>query len=617
MRLDFLPATVSSRAYGSEPQNAMSLPEQLGPYRILDLIGQGGMGAVYTAVHSETQSKAAVKVLSASLGSQEGFRERFRVEIETLKKLRHPNIVTLYGYGEQDGILFYAMELVEGKSLQQLLEEGRQFTWQEVTELGIQICHALKHAQDHGVIHRDLKPANLLLTDAGELRLSDFGIAKLFGAAQMTVDGGVIGTIHYMSPEQASGERVTARSDLYSLGAVLYTLLARRPPFVAESAAEVLHALKYDEPAPISHHVLGLPPELDRIIMQLLEKDPRKRVATPLAAANRLKAMLLALKDQPERKDFFSHPTADAQTIEATPSQMGLENHGLDATRTLDPDNAPLSQDAAPLAPATQGVQYTEVPDRERADVTSEDDAAPAWVTAAMVAVGLLVIAGFLYFLTRPPGADKLYQQIVAAKDDPDELGDVDHVMEDFLERFPGDPRRAEVEELRKRLKRQRMQRRFERRARRLGDVDQLRPIERAYLMILRVMPEDPERALRLTDALLALYETDPPPDDRVRECLELVRIQREGLATRVRRLQVSEVAALRSRMEAIAEVQSESPEQAALMYRSLIELYEGRSWAQPFVVQAKAALEELKRSREPPQPNASRENAEGVKKQS
>ncbi len=595
----------------------MSLPEQLGPYRIVDLIGQGGMGAVYKAVHVETQSRAAVKVLSANLGSQEGFRERFRVEIETLKKLRHPNIVTLYGYGEQDGILFYAMELVEGKSLQQLLEEGRHFTWQEVTELGIQVCHALKHAQDHGVIHRDLKPANLLLTDSGELRLSDFGIAKLFGAAQMTVDGGVIGTIHYMSPEQASGERVTARSDLYSLGAVLYTLLARRPPFVAESAAEVLHALKYDEPAPISHHVLGLPPELDRIIMQLLEKDPRRRVATPLAAANRLKAMLLALKDRPaDEQDFFSRPTAEAQTIEATPSQMGLEIQDLDVTRTLEQDNASAEHEAVPVAPLTQSTQYTEVPDRERVDPVVEDDTAPAWVTAAIVAVGLLLVAGLLYFLTRPPGADKLYQQIVAAKDDPDELSDVGHLMDDFLERFPEDPRRAEVEELRKRLRRQRMQRRFERRARRLGDVDQLRPIERAYLMILRLMPEDPERALRLTDALLALYETDPPPDDRVRECLELVRVQREELAARVRRLQVSEVAALRSRMEAITQIQSESPEQARVMYRSLIELYEGRSWAEPFVRQAKAALEELEEPTQASQPNASHRNTEGVKKQ-
>ena len=427
----------------------------------------------------------------------------------------------------------------------------------------------------------------------------------------------MIGTIHYMSPEQASGERVTARSDLYSLGAVLYTLLARRPPFVAESAAEVLHALKYDEPAPISHHVLGLPPELDRIIMQLLEKDPRKRVATPLAAANRLKAMLLALKDRPaDEQDFFSRPTAEAQTIEATPSQMGVEIQNLDATRTLEQDNASAEHDAVPVAPLTQSTQYTEVPDRERVDPVVEDDAAPAWVTAAIVAVGLLLVAGLLYFLTRPPGADKLYQQIAAAKDDPDELSDVGHLMEDFVERFPEDPRRAEVEELRKRLRRQRMQRRFERRARRLGDVDQLRPIERAYLMILRVMPEDPERALRLTDALLALYEMDPPPDDRVRECLELVRVQREELAARVRRLQVSEVAALRSRMEAITQIQSESPERARVMYRSLIELYEGRSWAEPFVRQAKEALQELEPPTKVSRPNASQTSSEGVKKQ-
>src|SRR5882757_1279958 len=155
--------------------------EQLGPYRIGRQLGRGGMGTVFAGVESASGEAAAIKVLSAALAHVEGFRERFESEIESLRKLRHPNIVRLLGFGEQDGLLFYAMELVEGKSLEEELRSGRRFDWDEVTDIGIQVCRALKHAHDRGVIHRDIKPANLMYTAEGEVKLSDFGIAKLFG----------------------------------------------------------------------------------------------------------------------------------------------------------------------------------------------------------------------------------------------------------------------------------------------------------------------------------------------------------------------------------------------------------------------------------------------------
>src|SRR5215469_8738154 len=163
--------------------------ERLGPYTIGRKLGRGGMGTVYAAVNAETGEPAAVKVLSAALAQEEGFRERFEAEIESLKKLHHPNIVQLFGYGEQDGHHFYGMELVRGRSLEEELLAGRTFDWREVTELAIQVCRALKHAHDRGVIHRDIKPANLLLADDGTLKLSDFGIAKLFGNTGLTADG--------------------------------------------------------------------------------------------------------------------------------------------------------------------------------------------------------------------------------------------------------------------------------------------------------------------------------------------------------------------------------------------------------------------------------------------
>ena len=172
---------------GDAKEIAMSdLPiKKLGPYTIEGIVGRGGMGSVYAGTHEETGENAAIKVLAPAMASDETFRERFIAEIESLKTLNHPNIVTLHGYGEYEGHLYYAMELVDGTNLDEELRRGRRFHWREVTQYGLDISRALKHAHDHGVIHRDLKPANLLLDRKDDqLKLTDFGIAKLFGGHQ-------------------------------------------------------------------------------------------------------------------------------------------------------------------------------------------------------------------------------------------------------------------------------------------------------------------------------------------------------------------------------------------------------------------------------------------------
>ena len=209
--------------------------EQIGPYRIVGRLGKGGMGTVYQAVHVETDEPAAVKLLSANLAEEEGFRDRFEAEIETLRKLNHPNIVRLFGFGEQDRQLFYAMELIAGSSLEEELGKGRRFDWREVVRIAVEICKALRHAHDRGIIHRDIKPGNLLLAADGQVKIADFGIARFFGNSKLTVAGSIIGTAEYMAPEQAAGKPVEPRSDLYSLGAVMYVLLARRPMFKGKS----------------------------------------------------------------------------------------------------------------------------------------------------------------------------------------------------------------------------------------------------------------------------------------------------------------------------------------------------------------------------------------------
>ena len=163
--------------------------EKLGPYRIGEPLGRGGMGTVYRGLNKDTNEAAAIKVLSSVLATDEAFRARFEAEIETLKTLKHPNIVQLYGYGEQNGHIFFAMELVDGTSLEEEIQNGRRFHWRETIRIGIEICRALKHAHDCGVIHRDLKPANLLVGRDNHVKLTDFGIAKLFGHTQMTAMG--------------------------------------------------------------------------------------------------------------------------------------------------------------------------------------------------------------------------------------------------------------------------------------------------------------------------------------------------------------------------------------------------------------------------------------------
>jgi len=269
--------------------------EQLGPYRLGRRLGRGGMGTVFEGLNVEAGQPAAIKVLNPHLAVEEGFRERFEIEIETLKKLKHPNIVRLYGFGQQDGVIFYAMELVHGTNLEDELQAGRRFNWRETTSLGIKLARALQHAHDHGVIHRDLKPANLLLTPDNDLKLADFGIARLFGNTRLTSAGGLVGTAEYMSPEQADGRAITPQCDLYSLGGVLFAMLAGRPPFWGGSLPEILQLHRFAAPPPVSRFAPDVPGELADIIARLLSKDPAARGTNARVVAKQLSALEHAL----------------------------------------------------------------------------------------------------------------------------------------------------------------------------------------------------------------------------------------------------------------------------------------------------------------------------------
>ena len=296
-------------------------PDHLGPYRIIRPLGRGGMGAVYEGVNGETGEPAAVKILAGSLAAEEGFRQRFEAEIEALRMLRHPNIVRLFGFGEQEGLLYYAMELVDGPSLEQELRSGRRFTWLETARIGIDTCRALRHAHDRGIIHRDIKPANLLLTAADQIKLSDFGIARLFGNSRLTTAGNVLGTVEFMAPEQADARPAGPRADLYSLGGVMFALLTGRAPFRAKSLTEMLDKQRSAQPEAASRCGADVPREMDEIILQLLAKDPEARIPNAMILARRLEAMVHALS----RPAATARDEADSQQRSApaaTPGSM-------------------------------------------------------------------------------------------------------------------------------------------------------------------------------------------------------------------------------------------------------------------------------------------------------
>ncbi|MEX0677640.1 MAG: serine/threonine-protein kinase [Pirellulales bacterium] len=570
--------------------------EQLGPYRLGKRLGQGGMGAVYEVVDIETGEEAAIKVLAPGLAADEGFRVRFEAEIESLQKLRHPNIVRLYAYGEQAGTLFYAMELVHGTSLEDELRRGRRFDWREVTQIAIKLCRALKHAHDHGVVHRDLKPANLLLTADGDLKLSDFGIARLFGNTRLTSDGGVLGTAEYMAPEQASGRIVTDRCDQYSLGGVMYTLLAGRPPFRAHTLVEMLQLQRYAEPEPIASFAPKTPPELARIIHQLLEKDPHKRFPNTLILSRSLEAMERGLSVSASRHDddFVLTPPEVLRPGTYNPLEPTLsptespQAEGHPAPPLTPPPvteatlayRRPGEAPPAPPRPADETAdkaadRFTKVDEKRDEPGAIREALAGLWApqTLALVtALVLLIAAG--WYLMRPPSADDLFDKIeaAAAEGDPENLKSAQREIDAFLARFPDDPRAERVQSL-------------------ADEAQQSSPIERAYTEAKRFALINPELGLLKFRALVDVYDDGPEGTEITRHYVRLARLQEARLQRRVDKYVDEGRKLIESRLAKAAEMAPGDPPAARRIYAGIIELYREKHWADDLVERARGGL--------------------------
>jgi serine/threonine protein kinase len=256
--------------------------QMLGPYRIINQIGKGGMATVYKAYQASVDRYVAIKVLPSQLAESKEFAARFQQEARIIAKLEHPHILPVFDYGESDGVAYFVMRYLEAGTLRDKMEAGRPLPLTEIDRIFTQLTDALSYAHGYGIVHRDLKPANALIDSRGNIFLTDFGIAKLLESAspRLTQTDAIMGTPAYISPEQAQGQAVDQRSDIYSLGIILYEMVTGSVPYSAETPLAVLFKHISDPLPPPSLVRPDVPASIEQVILKALAKDPKDRFAT-------------------------------------------------------------------------------------------------------------------------------------------------------------------------------------------------------------------------------------------------------------------------------------------------------------------------------------------------
>lgn len=318
---------VSEKTYSSlkvfAPNDNKPAPKKFGPYEVLEKLAQGGMGMIYKVRHLETQEIYALKVILTGEGASADTIARFHREVETTARLKHPNIVQWIDSGEENGQHYFCMEYVNGKTLEDWIHNG--LDWKMGLQIIEKILQALVYAHEQGVIHRDLKPANIFITSAYEPKIGDFGLAKNLLAEtpsqRLTQSGEIIGTPVYMAPEQIKGKRETveASADIYSVGACLYQILTKKPPFEGSSIHELFYNIIAEEPLPPSSQNKILPKELDAIVLMALEKSKQNRYSSAKVFADDIRHFLngepLLAKSLRKRVRFTKWTTRNSSHI--------------------------------------------------------------------------------------------------------------------------------------------------------------------------------------------------------------------------------------------------------------------------------------------------------------
>jgi hypothetical protein len=381
-------------------ENDPESPRRIGRYEIRRELGRGMMGVVYEAVDPALGRTIALKTiqLSFALGPSEHevFEQRFFAEARIAARLSHPGIVVVHDVGRDDetGLLYMALEHLEGRTLAEVIKQGTPVDWRERLHIVRRVAEALHHAHTHGVIHRDIKPGNIMLLRSGEPKIMDFGIAKVETARiQLTAAGQFFGTPLYMSPEQALGRTVDCRSDLFSLGAITYSLLTSRPAFAAENLTKIITRVIHDEPPPPSRFVSGLPPEVDYLVARALAKNPADRYPDGQRIADDIEDVLVGRR--PRHLSEWALPGAVATLVPA----QDLEDAALELERLLaqpshqrhDADLATvdLAVQLATLVPNASQTPTAEVPPPEPEAPRRLGERFEPWTIALVLLVGL------------------------------------------------------------------------------------------------------------------------------------------------------------------------------------------------------------------------------------
>ncbi|MGW5638117.1 Stk1 family PASTA domain-containing Ser/Thr kinase [Streptomyces sp. NPDC003832] len=366
----------------------MEEPRRLGGrYELGQVLGRGGMAEVYLAHDQRLGRTVAVKTLRADLARDPSFQARFRREAQSAASLNHPAIVAVYDTGEDYigdvSIPYIVMEYVDGSTLRELLHSGRKLLPERSMEMTIGILQALEYSHRNGIVHRDIKPANVMLTRNGQVKVMDFGIARAMGDSGMTMTqtSAVIGTAQYLSPEQAKGEQVDARSDLYSTGCLLYELLTVRPPFVGDSPVAVAYQHVREEAQPPSVFDPEITTEMDAIVLKALVKDPNYRYQSADEMRIDIEACL------------------DGQPVAATAAMgsVGYGGYGDDQpTTALRSTDAGATSMLPPMNPDDGGFGYDDRPDRRRQKKSNTSTILLA-VAAVLVLVGAILIGKWIF----------------------------------------------------------------------------------------------------------------------------------------------------------------------------------------------------------------------------
>jgi beta-lactam-binding protein with PASTA domain/tRNA A-37 threonylcarbamoyl transferase component Bud32 len=389
-----------------------------GRYRLVELLGQGGMATIFRAHDNQLNRDVAVKLLRPEYGRDPDFGSRFRSEAQNAASLNHPNIVSVYDYGQDTAGPFIVMELVEGEDLATIIRRSGALPPRQAARIVAEAARALQAAHASGIVHRDVKPGNILISRDGRVKVTDFGIARAIAEAQMTLPGTTLGSVHYFSPEQARGEQATAASDIFSLGIVLYELLTGRRPWEADTAAAVAMArLAGPVPDPTTVRA-GIPPDLAAIDRRALATEPVNRWGSAANLAAALEAFLSGAPI-PELGALGGATTVGGAAVGA--AAAGAAGAGLAATARPNPAAVPYTPDAyADARPNRYAAPERAVPPaayrRQARPLIDEDEpddrTSPAVWAAGIVALLILAAAAFLVFRLLSGGTPPVAQTV-------------------------------------------------------------------------------------------------------------------------------------------------------------------------------------------------------------